>query len=98
MEDSEERARIEMTCLQWALGFISVGFADLAAAFARADRAAAEEMIGTLERKVAADLVAERDKLIQRGYDPAPLREVARHVRETIMQAKQQMAAAQKPS
>jgi hypothetical protein len=94
----KESEKVDMIGLHWALSFQSLAIADLAAALARIDRGAAEQMIAAIENKIVTDLGAQRDEFRKQGWSVRPLGEIAANLRETIMAAKKAIADATKPN
>jgi len=73
--------------LELAYAFLSKGFADLSAAFARTDQNAAWGMLATIHGQIARSVREENAKLTAKGYAQDELKEISDRLNETILTA-----------
>jgi len=93
IDDTDDISRGDVG-LMFALRLMEMQFDNLALAFARVDRRAADAAIALCEHDVAAQLTQIRDKFVEgRGADDI-LIQIAKRCRETIRGARDKVAQA----
>lgn len=97
MVESKNDLQVALMTALWMSDMLSAGFAELAAAFARVDNAAAIRMIGTLETKFRDDVAKQRRGLQARGSGTQPMNAMQNYLDDAISEARAAIEASTKP-